>query len=133
MTERDITGSIGEHLVAVDLIKRGYRVSFASAGYPYDLIADINGKLFKVQVKASKQPRKGIDHYIFSVNGSSGFDLIAFIALDINCIGYLTYKKSPRKKARFQKPNTIQKLRRSVLDLDQNTFEKALNDLIEIT
>ena len=48
-------GVAGEHLVCFDLITRGFTCFMTEQGLPYDVIADINGKLVKVQVPFSPQ------------------------------------------------------------------------------
>ena len=47
-------GVAGEHLVCFDLITRGFTCFMTEQGLPYDVIADINGKLVKVQVKTTR-------------------------------------------------------------------------------
>ena len=49
-------GSLGEHAVICDLLSRQHHVSMPVGDYlPYDLIADINGELLKVQVKSATE------------------------------------------------------------------------------
>lgn len=131
MTEKSITGAIGEHLVAVDLLGRGYRVSFASAGYPYDLVTEIDGRMLRVQVKASKALRKNRADYVFSINGGvvKDYDLIAFVALDHGTIAYLSASRSPHTKACFSVPGSKYHSRRKGKNFDENPLELALEDI----
>lgn len=46
-------GTAGEHLVCADILISGHRCTMAAAGMPYDIIADVDGELFKIAVKAS--------------------------------------------------------------------------------
>ncbi len=47
------TGTAGQHLATFDLIMFGANISIAAEGLVYDLIVDVNGKLFRTQVKTS--------------------------------------------------------------------------------
>ena len=52
-TESDIIGLGAEYLVAADLTLAGHKCSVAAVGMPYDLVADIDCRLIRVQVKAT--------------------------------------------------------------------------------
>ena len=57
-TQSDLqTGVAGEHLVCADLITRGYNAYLSDQGLPYDVVADIGGKLYKIQVKTTSKYR----------------------------------------------------------------------------
>ena len=98
-------GVAGEHLVCADLIKKGYNAYLSDQGLSYDVIADIDGKLYKIQVKTTSkyravpQRKKYTPAYLFWIKrcGKGGkksytekdFDFMALVALDKNIIGYL--------------------------------------------
>ena len=98
-------GIAGEHLVCADLIKKGYKAYLSDQGLAYDVIADIGGKLYKVQVKTTSkyravpQRKNYTPAYLFWVKrcGKGGkkqydgteFDFMALVALDKNIIGYV--------------------------------------------
>jgi len=98
-------GIAGEHLVCADLIKKGYKAYLSDQGLSYDVIADIDGKLYKVQVKTTSkyraipQRKKYTPAYLFWIRrcGKGGkktytegdFDFMALVALDKGIIGYL--------------------------------------------
>lgn len=104
-------GLVGEHLTAADIIERGYACSFASAGLPYDLIAEFNGLLHRVQVKSRLRPLRdgpyrfrgkhayaaegwkqlGLDAYVGKC------DLFAFVALDRRLILYTRVEETPKQ------------------------------------
>jgi hypothetical protein len=94
-------GTAGEHLVCADLIMRGLWAGLSSAGLPYDVIADMDGRLFRVQVRATQTvlPRPGRPDsrkcYQFGLIGVSHSDIVAVVALDIRAIGYLAAKTCP--------------------------------------
>lgn len=46
-------GAEAEYLAAAWFVSRGYRVTLASSGLPYDLIVDCGGEIQRVQVKSS--------------------------------------------------------------------------------
>lgn len=97
-------GKAGEYLVCADLILRGYTAFPSEQGLPYDVVADINGRLLKVQVKATRGLRKvpqrknDASGYLFHITrcGKGGVksyqvddvDLFALVALDEKVIGY---------------------------------------------
>lgn len=105
VTDLDI-GKVGEHLVCADLILKGYKAHLSDQGLPYDVIADVNGKLLKIQVKTTRGVRpipqrfKYTPAYLFHIKrcGKGGkkkyqsydFDVMALVALDKNIIGYIS-------------------------------------------
>lgn len=99
-------GKASEHMVCADIILNGYRCYLSDQGLPYDLVIDVDGRLIRVQVKASCFARE-VNHrgknsrlaYSFAVRrrGKLGkgdrlseahCDLIALVALDIKEIAY---------------------------------------------
>ena len=57
-THRRSVGSAGEFIVAADLSALGVLISFPVTTAPrYDLVADYDGRLFRVQVKAKHEAR----------------------------------------------------------------------------
>ena len=92
-----VVGTAGEHLVCADLISHGYFAFLTSAGLPYDVIADVDGILLRIQVKSTMapKPRKrpnlsiGRPVYIFNFPNKKSCDIVACVALDIKAIGYI--------------------------------------------
>jgi hypothetical protein len=100
-------GKAAEYLVVADLILSGRRAYLTDQGLPYDVILDDDGILFRIQVKASRDPRPVPQRaaftpgYIFHVKraGKAGrrryqgneFDLLALVALDRRIIAYLPF------------------------------------------
>ena len=94
-------GMAAEHLVAAHLILQGYPAHIASAGSPYDVIAEAEHRLWRVQVRSTRIPRSNRHYrkpvYRFSLRrgkgghqcSGEGVDVYAFVALDINTIAYL--------------------------------------------
>lgn len=97
-TQSDITGHCAEHFVCYDLAKRGMRVlNNPYEQSPYDVLAEINGILFKIQVKGSAtfcirntSNANPIASYRFNYASSKmqHCDLVAFVALDLEKIIY---------------------------------------------
>lgn len=98
-----ICGHTAEHFVCYDLARRGISaVSNPFEGSPYDIIADYNGVLIRIQVKGTSKAysavrtRNGkswnVNTYIFRVNESqlAYSELVAFVALDLQTIIYRT-------------------------------------------
>ena len=93
-------------MVLADLIFNGYKAIPSDEAFPYDLIADIKGKLIKIQVKSltgktkihgkSKTP---FYHFILKQGRGMGkpyrndqIDGFALVMLDIKQIAYLQKK-----------------------------------------
>jgi len=98
-------GVAGEHLVCADLIMKGYNAYLSDQGLPYDVVADINGKLYKIQVKTTSkyrsvpQRKTHTPAYLFFIKrcGKGGkkqykttdYDFMALVTLDSKMIGYI--------------------------------------------
>ena len=97
-------GKAGEHLVCCDLILQGYNAFLADQGLPFDIIAEKNGILKKIQVKTTTKlisNKKAKDIYRFGLRCGKGgknklrevdCDYYAFVALDIKVIAYIPMK-----------------------------------------
>jgi len=94
-------GQAGTHIACADLIIKGCRISIATEGMPYDVIAERDGRLYKVQVKTTaKHPEdigKARGVYRFGINCSRAgrayhqgeVDWFAFVVLHLRKIAYL--------------------------------------------
>lgn len=98
-------GRAGEYLVCADLILSGHNAFLSDQGLPFDVVALIDGKVLRVQVKTT-QDKKPIPQrknytpaYLFHLRrcGKGGrrsydindFDIIALVALDTMRIAYV--------------------------------------------
>ena len=87
---------------------KGYVAFPSEQGLPFDIVADIDGRLFKIQVKSTRksknvlQRKNPIPAYIFHIgnNGKGNcrkkytigqVDIFALVALDTKIIAYLPY------------------------------------------
>ena len=98
-------GKAAEHLVCADLLLQGYEAYLADQGVAYDVIADVGGRLVKIQVKATTSPRRSSlirgdikDLYVYSNRRAKRgarviepgiADFFAFVALDRKLIAYV--------------------------------------------
>lgn len=98
-------GTAAEHIVCADLLLAGYRAFLADQNCPYDVAVDVDGRLVRIQVKATRCPRsipqrrEHVAAYMWHVRRAgkggrrvydgSDFDLLALVALDIRRIAYL--------------------------------------------
>lgn len=94
-------GGAAEHLVCADLLLQGFRAFMTDQNCPYDVAVDL-GRLIRIQVKSTRQPRtvSGSERpgYRFRIGRSAGsgrktyaegaFELIACVALDTRLIAY---------------------------------------------
>jgi Holliday junction resolvase-like predicted endonuclease len=98
-----ISGHAAEHFVCYDLARRGlFAANNPFEGGPYDIIADHNGRLLRIQVKSTAEAyvadrvqgkkKWTINAYQFHVKQKQLIhsDLVAFVALDIEKIIYRT-------------------------------------------
>jgi len=104
-------GVAGEHLVCFDLITKGFTAFMTEQGLPYDLIADINGKLTKIQVKttrthgATPQRKAHYPSYTFNIRkcgkdrrsfySSDDVDLFALVCVETKQVGYVAMHGMP--------------------------------------
>ena len=104
-------GVAGEHLACFDLITRGYTCFMTEQGLPYDIIADINGKLVKVQVKTTRthseapQRKNHYPSYMFNVRrcgkggrklyGENDVDIFAVVCVETKQVGYVSADRMP--------------------------------------
>lgn len=102
-------GTAAEHIVCADLILAGWRAFLADQTCPYDIAVEVDRRLVRVQVKATRSARAipqratHIPAYMWFVRraGKRGarvyaedeFDLLALVALDIRRIAYLPPSK----------------------------------------
>lgn len=98
-------GTAGEHLVCADLLLAGFRAFRADQNCPYDVAVDLGGRLVRLQVKSTREPRpigqrqEPILAYHFHVRragkggrrryGADDFDLLALVGLDVRQVAYM--------------------------------------------
>lgn len=104
-------GRAGQHIAAADFLSEGHDPFSAAEGMPYDLVVDVDGRLLRVQVKTTREPKAttnrafGMPGYIFHVRrcGKGGrqsytvadVDLFALVALDEKSVGYIAASQMP--------------------------------------
>lgn len=102
-------GIAAEHLVCADLLLSGYRAFLADQNCPYDVAVEHDGRLIRVQVKATRKAKPtpgrpdsqpcyqwharragkgGLRTY-----ADSDFDVIALVALDVKVIAYRSFSQ----------------------------------------
>lgn len=102
-------GKAGEYMVCADLILQGFVAFPSEQGLHYDIVADIKGKIYRIQVKTTRtyravpQREKRTDAYLFNCRrcGKGGrhsykdsdIDIMAFVAVNEKLIGYLPIEK----------------------------------------
>lgn len=103
-------GKAGEYLVCADIILSGHTAFLSEQGLPFDVIADIDGRLLRIQVKTTRAtravPQRRANHtpaYLFHINKCGKFgkqnykegdvDIFALVALDTKDIGFLPAKE----------------------------------------
>jgi len=94
-------GKAGEHFVCCDLILQGYNAFLADQGLLFDVVVEVEGTLYTIQVKATQglvNFKQGYSVYRFNTRRAKGnrtrfnngvIDFFAFVALDIMCIAYV--------------------------------------------
>ena len=113
-------GKAAEYLVVADLILQGYSAFLSDQGLPFDVVVDVRGHLYKIQVKATRcqrsVPQRVLERpgYLFNhkragkagarAYSGSEFDLYAFVALDIRCVAYLAFQDAPSQAIILRPP-----------------------------
>lgn len=98
-------GHAAEHIVCTNLIMSGYKAFLTEQICPYDIVVEVNDKLLRVQVKATRKYKRTpqrVGHYpsyIWRVKraGKGGkrhysnteFDRLALVAVDTRQIAYM--------------------------------------------
>jgi predicted AAA+ superfamily ATPase len=110
-------GKAAEHLVLADLLLQGYLAFLADQGSAYDVVLDHGHRLYRIQVKSTRQQRRcrvrgvackpsGNACYVFALRSGrralkpidrATIDLFAFVALDTRTIAYVPAKEVPRQ------------------------------------
>ena len=97
-SEANTCGRAGEHLVCSDILSRGHECFIAEGRLPYDVVADIGGRMVRIQVKTTAgikpcpQRKNHTPVYMWNARkfgkGSrysyttDDTDLVAYVALD---------------------------------------------------
>lgn len=110
-------GNAGESLVRFDLAMRGFSSWPTSQEAPFDLIADFNGTLLKIQVKSTAKPKvipqrnRTAFAYYWGASRSTKTDkeytnrhcdIMAFAALDSMKVAYSLLEETPAKRFSLQ-------------------------------
>ena len=98
-------GKAGEYLVCADLILAGHIAFLSEQGLPFDVVAEANKRLIKIQVKTTRSPRSVPQRerpqagYLFHVKRcgkggkqtyeSESVDIFALVSLDNRQIAYI--------------------------------------------
>jgi len=106
-------GRAGQYLVLADLLLKGVQAFPTDEGIKYDVIADVKGKLIKLQVKTTQNMRILHQHanpiYFFHIKrcGKNGaryykigdFDAFALVGLDKKIICYLPFNEKIKQNS----------------------------------
>ncbi|AGN01221.1 hypothetical protein L593_06370 [Salinarchaeum sp. Harcht-Bsk1] len=128
-----VDGELAEFAVAADLVAKGCRVSYTHGQYKYDLIADRDDELLRVQVKKANQDNdKPWKYRIFTDRYEEGdVDLFAGYIPALEETFYTTFEDAGSRfrintKSREQ---LIPENRSQAKLLDDFTFERAVTEL----
>lgn len=70
--DSNLIGSLGESRAQTEFIKRGYEVYIGTSNAYYDFVANKDGKLLRVEVKATTRRNKSNTGWIFDIRRSFG-------------------------------------------------------------
>lgn len=132
-------GTAGEHLVCADLLMQGYMAFMSDQNCAYDVIADIDSRLVRIQVKSTlgakltPQRRSHVNSYQWHVRragkhrqrfyGEDEFDLLALVGLDIHRIAYMP--PSRVKQTIIIRPPGVSRFGKQ---FDDYPFDRALRE-----
>ena len=139
-------GKAAEHLVCADLILAGHRAFLTDQGLPYDVVFDHRGRLLRVQVKATANPRPVPNRpgsgpsYQFRIRragkgskriiGNDEFDMMALVALDIRQVAYMPIGPKVLQNIHLRVPNWPGGHgNKSRGNIDEYPIEKALAEM----
>jgi hypothetical protein len=138
-------GKAGEYLVCADLILQGYVAFLSEQGLHYDVVVDLGGRLIRIQVKTTKTykaiPKRKTytPAYLFNARRcgkggrqsylNSDIDIMAFVCLEDNLIGYMPIKNVKQTLHFRSKKYPPQNKRNDTRYIEDFNFEKALNGI----
>lgn len=103
--DNSLTGMYGEAIVLTCLLSWGYPATLVSGPLSYDLVVDVDGSSYKVQVKATdREYEHGKFENSFSFNVSKGgqqyipgsYDILACVALSNRKVLFIPFTKKLR-------------------------------------
>ena len=87
-----LNGKAGELLVCADLMIKGYVASIVEGNLPFDILLLLNGKIYKIQVKASgNKGGLSTNHIKNPQYSKTDVDIFALAFLPSKTIGYFSY------------------------------------------
>ena len=138
-------GKAGEHLVCSDILMHNIPCFIVEGKSHYDLIADINGRLLKIQVKSTAsfkdcpQMENSTPVYMFNARkyGKGGrcsyqkgdADIIAYVALDKKIIAYMNADKIVQSATFRLREFEKQYYCKTGMFMDNYPFKKVLETL----
>ena len=128
-----VDGELAEFAVAADLVSKGCRVSYTHGEYKYDLIADEDDELLRVQVKKANQDTdKPWKYRIFTDRYEEGqVDLFAGYIADTGKIFYATADEVGSEfRVNAKSGDEMNDHNKELAKLvDEYTFERAISKL----
>lgn len=128
--EGHVTGELSEFKVASDLVEKGCRVSYTHGQYPYDLIADHQGDLLRIQVKTGNSDKGRSQKYRISTDGydEADIDFFAGYAPDEDDVFYVPFSDATTTYAVTFTPRAqLSEINAERAKLAENhTFEKVI-------
>ena len=140
------TGRAGEHLVCAELLKAGYECFLAEGKAPYDIVADVDRRLVRIQVKTTSgvkfcpQRQSQTPVYAFGARRvgklqRKGYepgqaDLIAYVALDSHLIAYLPAERVAQSAVFRIRAYEDDSYTKTGMFMDQFPLRDALDNLL---
>ena len=131
-----VDGEVAEFAVAADLVRKDCRVSYTHGLYKYDLVADKDDELLRVQVKKANQLTESPWKYrIFTDRYEEGqVDLFAGYIVDLDEVFYATYDDVGSKEFRIntKQPDELSESNAARAKLlEEYTFERAIELVLD--
>lgn len=139
-------GTAAEYLVCLDLQKQGYDAFLTNQGMKYDVVVDVHGKLYRLQVKSCAKVtlESGSRNwtYKFRLTKTSGrtrtaisasnADFLALVAFDIGAVAYMPISDELPKAIKLRPPGTVKtNWMKQPNNIDEFSFTKLLKELAE--
>lgn len=125
-----IQGELSEFKIASDLVENGCRVSYTHGDYPYDMIADLDAELFKVQVKTANKVKNRSNKYMIRTAKytAENVDLFAGYVPERDTVFYVRFEDAGQNASvTYTGRNELSEHNASTAKFgDEHTFEEVV-------
>ncbi len=131
--EGHVDGEVAEFAVATDLVRKGCRVSYTHGLYKYDLVADRDDELLRVQVKkANRSNEKPWKYRLFTGQYQEGqVDIFAGYIVETDEVFYVSFDEVGNNNFRVNTKDSDELSDHNASEanlLEDYTFDRAFRE-----